>query len=267
MAAVQPGEVFFYEPDILPYFLTPPLVISFLTTLLSIYYFSPLLSRTLIQAKENHSVSSNVLLHSGLSSTVHAIISSSLSVYLLVNGLIGTNRIFSKSPLGFTTIQISLGRYLCETIYILLNTEFQKDVGTVLHHIAVVVGLCLCLFYQGIAMFFVVYRFTAEISTPCGHLRMLLSHLGYKDGFLYVLTAMSALVLFIMCRIIVIPWHWYELLTTISMKECTLLMPLPFMLWLLLIYITFDILNTYWCYRIIRGAYKLCTRLSKRKAG
>ena len=254
--AVEP-EVFSYDPDILPFLLTPVLLASFLASFLFPYTVSPLLWRILLPANKIPTIRTNMHFHSMLSSTVHAIVSSALSVYILVYGLMGTNRVFSKSPLGFTAMQVSLGYFLGDFVVCLLDQKLRNDKGNMTHHIAGIVGLSLCLFYQGKAMFFVVYRLIAEVSTPFVNLRSILYDLGNKDGFLYYFAAINMLITFVCCRIIVIPWHWYEILTTVVTEECALLIPLYFRVWIGLNYIAFDILNAYWCYRIVRGALKL----------
>lgn len=192
-----------------------------------------------------------------LTSTIHAIISALLTSYLLAFGLMGSNRVFSKSPLGFTTMQISLGYFVGDLIVGLLDPKLRADGMGMIHHIAGIVGLTLGLFYQGKFMFFVVYRLIAECSTPFVNLHHILYNLERKDGSLYVVGGIGMLITFILCRIIVIPWHWYEILTVVVTEEAALLVPLFFRVWLGGNYLVFDILNIYWCYKIMRGALKL----------
>ena len=252
----KPVEDFANHPDTLSYFLTPAFVISFSATLLSPYCVSPLLWRILLPASKRPS-RTDMHFHTMLSSTVHALISSLLCVYIMWYGLMGTNRIFSDLPLGFTTMQISLGYFVGDFIVCLLDPKLRRDKGSMMHHVAGIVGISLSLFHQGKAMFFVVYRLIAECSTPFVNLRSILSDLGEKDKPLYIFTGVNMLITFIVCRIIVIPWHWYEILKTVMAEECALLIPLVLRVWLGFNYLVFDILNVYWCYRIIIGAFKL----------
>ena len=257
-------ENFIYEASILPYFITPAFLISFLATLLSPYFVSPPLWKAILPANKNRS-QNDIHFHTMLSSTVHAFVSSSLCVYILWYGLMGTNRIYSKLPLGFTTMQISLGYFVADSIVVLFDAKLRSDRGSMIHHLAGIVGLSLCLFHQGKAMFFVIYRLIAECSTPFVNLRSILSDLGEKDRTLYIYAGISMLITFLLCRIVVIPWHWYEILKTVTSVECALLIPLFFRVWLGLNYLVFDVLNVYWFYRIVKGAVKLYT--SKMKGG
>lgn len=259
----DPVEVFVYHPDVLSYFLTPALLISFCATLISPYCVSPLLWRILLPANKRPP-RSDIHFHTMLSSTVHAVISSSLCVYILLYGLMGTNRLFSKLPLGFTTMQISLGYFVGDFIVCLCDSKLRNNKGSMMHHVAGIVGISLCLFYQGKAMFFVVYRLIAECSTPFVNLRWILLEFGKKDKSLYVFTGISMLITFILCRIIVIPWHWYEIMATVTTEACALLIPLFFRVWLGFNYLIFDILNVYWGCRIVKGAIKLYTTRMKK---
>lgn len=229
---------------------------SFSATLISPYFLSPLIWRILLPATKRPS-RTDIHFHTMLSSTVHAVVSSSLCVYIMSYGLMGTNRLFSKLPLGFTTMQISLGYFVGDFIVCLCDTRLRNDKCSVMHHVAGIVGIFLCLFYQGKAMFFVIYRLIAECSTPCVNLRWVLADIGKKDKSLYVIAGISMMITFILCRIIVIPWHWYEVVSTVVTKECALLIPLYFRVWLGFNYLIFDVLNVYWCCRIIKGAIKL----------
>ena len=244
------------EPGILKYFLTPAFVISFLATLLSPYLLSRPLWRLLLPTRKIPP-DTDMHFHTMLSSTVHAFVSFSFSIYILAFGLLGTNRIYSQLPLGFTVMQISLGYFVGDFVVCLLDPKLRSDIGSILHHLAGIVGLSLSLFMQGQAMFFVIYRLVAEGSTPFVNLRSILSTLGEKDKTLYVFAGISMLVTFVLCRIIVIPWHWYEVLATVMSEECARVIPMFFRVWLGINYLAFDILNVYWCGKILRGAVKL----------
>lgn len=258
-------EDFIYDPDVLKFFLTPAFLISFLASLVSPYIVSPPLWKAILPAHKNPPRSDKHF-HTMLSSTVHAVVSSSLCVYIMWYGLMGTNRIFSHLPLGFTTMQISLGYFIGDFIVCLLDPKLRSDTGSMIHHVAGIVGVSLSLFHQGKAMFFVIYRLFSECSTPFVNLRSILSDIGEKDRTLYIYTGVSMLITFLLCRIVVIPWHWYEILKTVMSVECTLLIPLFFRVWLGVNYLVFDILNIYWAYKIIKGAVKLYTTKMKKES-
>ena len=252
---VQPAEDFVNDQDTLSYFLTPAFLISLSTALLSPYYVSPLFWRILLPASKRPPTT-NIHFHTMLSSTLHAVISSTLCAYILWYGLMGTNRIFSRLPLGFTTIQISLGYFVGDFIVCLLDPKLRSDKASMMHHVADIVGISLGLFQEGNGMFFVILLLLTECSTPFVNFRFILYYLGEKDKLLYTFAGMIMLIAFILFRIVVIPWHWYEILTTAMSEECALLIPLFFRVWLGFSYLVFDVINVYWCYKMIRGALK-----------
>lgn len=254
-------EVFYEESNSIPYFITPVSVISFLFSPLTAYTLSPLLWSMILPANKTPP-RSNVYFHTLLGSTLHAFVVSLLTIYLMVYGLMGTNRVWSKSPLGFATMQISFGYFVGDFIVSLLDPKLRSDSGMLVHHVAGMVGIGLSLFYQGKFMFFVVYRLIAECSTPFVNLRYVLANFGQKNGSLYASVGISMLASFILCRIIVIPWHWYEYSTTIVTEEAAVVVPLFFRLWLGGNYLVFDVLNIYWCYKIVKGMIKFFTKKS-----
>ena len=252
----QPAEEFVNDQGILPYFLTPAFVISLSTALLSPYYVSPLFWRIVLPANIKRPPRSNMHFHTMLSSTLHAVVSSTLCIYILWYGLMGTSRIFTRLPLGFTTMQISLGYFVGDFIVCLLDPKLRSDKVSMMHHMAGMVGISLSLSQEGNGMFFVILLLTTEGSTPFVNFWSVLYHLGEKDKLLYTFTGMIMVITFILFRIVVIPWHWYEIWTTVMSEECAMTIPLFFRVWLGFNYLTFDIFNVIWCEKMISGALK-----------
>ena len=93
-------EVFYEEPNVFPYFITPASLVSFLFSPFIAYLVNPLFWRIFLPANKNPP-RSDVYFHTMLGSTIHAIVASSLTCYLMAFGLMGSNCVFSKSPLGF----------------------------------------------------------------------------------------------------------------------------------------------------------------------
>jgi hypothetical protein len=247
-------EEFYYEPSIWPFFITPALLISFLASLLIPYLVSPPIWSLLLPTSKNPP-RCNMHFHTVLTSTIHAVISSVLALYLLGFGLMGSNRLFSKSPLGFVTIQISLGFFAGDLIVCLLDPKLRADWGGVMHHLAGVAGLAFCLFYQGIFMFFVVYRLITECSQPFLKLCYILHKLTERDGILYICASIVMFIVFVLCRIIIIPWHWYVIISSFFVTEEAV--PLLFRVGLVVIYLLFDILNLLWFRTIMKGTLNL----------
>ena len=237
-------------------------MVSFLFSPFIGYIVSPLFWRFLLPPAGKNPPRSDVYFHTMLGSTIHAIVALSLTCYLMTFGLMGSNCVFSKSPLGIATMQISFGYFTGDFIVNLLDPKLRADRGMLIHHVAGIVGIGLSLFYQGKFMFFIVYRLIAECSMPFVNLCYILADLGEKKGSLYMFTGIGMLISFVLCRIIVIPWHWYELLTTVVTEEAAVLVPYFFRVWLGGNYLVFDILNVYWCHKIIRGTMKFFKRKS-----
>ena len=243
-------EEFYYEQNIWPFFMTPTLLITFLLSLLIPYLVSPPFWSLLLPSSKNPP-RSNMYFHTVLTSTIHAIVSTVLALYLLVSGEVNSNHAFSKSHLGFVTIQFSLGFYIGDYIVNLLDPKLRADWGGMIHHAAAVGGLVFCLYYQGLFMFFVVYRLITECSQPFINLSYVLHELEFHDGMLYTCASVVMLVVFIFCRIIIIPWHWYVIVTTVATEEAVLLVPLIFRVGLVGSYFIFDVLNVLWCYTLM----------------
>ena len=243
-------EEFYYEPSIWPFFITPTLLITFLSSLLIPYLISPPFWNLLLPSSKNPP-RSNMHFHTVLTSTTHAIVSTVLALYLLVSGEVNSNRVFSKSHLGFLTIQLSLGFFIGDYIVNLLDPKLRADWGGMIHHAAAIGGLVFCLFYQGLFMFFVIYRLITECSQPFVTLCHVLHELECNDGMLYTCASVVKLVVFILCRIVVIPWHWYVIVTTLKTEEAALLVPLIFRVGLVGNYFVFDVINVRWFYTIM----------------
>jgi len=250
-------EVFTKDPSSLPYIFTPAFVVSFIVTLLCPFVVCPLLFPVLIP-RYNSLGETKSHFNTLLSSTIHAVIASSLTIYILVFGVLGTNRVFSKSPLGFTLMQISLGYFVADMFVCLQDPLLRKDIGSMFHHLAGIIGIGLGLYHQGWFAFFIVYRIISELSTPFVNLRWVFYELGppYKDSFWYYFASFGMVVTFFLCRILVIPWHWYEVLVTIT-HPSALIVPLVLRVWICVNYIMFDVLNLYWFGKMIRGLVKV----------
>ena len=257
-------EVFTKDPSSLPYILTPAFIASFTVTLLCPFVICPLLFPVLVPGyrslgrRRNH-------FDTLLSSTLHAVVASSLTCYILMFGSLGTNRVFSKSSLGFTTLQISLGYFVADFFVCLKDPDLRKDIGSLLHHLAGIIGIGLGLYNQGLYAFFIIFRLISELSTPFVNLRWVFYELGppYKDSLWYYVVSLGMVVSFFLCRILVLPWLWYQLLTTI-VDPSSVIVPLVLRVWICINYTIFDVLNVYWFGKMIRGAVKVCRNWQKR---
>ncbi len=255
MARMDHTEEYYEDPSSLPYIISPVSLISFVVTLVCPLVLSPLLWPWITPMY--HSIGSrrshfNTL----LSSTIHAVVVSDLTVYALGFGLLGTNRVFSKSMLGFTILQVSIGYFVADFVVCLFDPLLRRDLGSMLHHIAAIIAIYLGLLHQGKFMFFIVYRLVAELSTPFVNLRWVYYTLGKKRSKRYIFASFGMMISFFFCRIVVIPWHWYEFLNTIT-DPASSIVPLPLRIWTLINFGVFDMLNAYWFSKMVDGAVKL----------
>ena len=253
-------------PSSLPYIFTPAFAASFVVTLLCPFVVCPLMYPVLMPRYSSLGKTKSHF-NTLLSSTIHAVIASSVTMYILAFGVLGTNRVFSKSPLGFTLMQISLGYFVADMFVCLQDPVLRKELSSMFHHLAGIIGIGLGLYYQGWFAFFIIYRMISEISTPFVNLRWVFYELGppYKDSFWYYFASFGMIVTFFLCRILVMPWHWYELLVAITCPSA-LIVPLVLKVWICINYIMFDVLNLYWFGKMIRGLVKLYRGWAKKSS-
>ena len=198
-----------------------------------------------------------------LSSTIHALIASSGTGYLLLTGGLGNNPVYSKSPIGFAVMQISLGYVLADFVVCLLDKNFRKDFGSLAHHIAGIISIALGLFYQGKFMFFIIFRLLSELSTPLVNLFWILTMLDRRDSPLFAITSWGMLITFFLYRLAPEYWIWNVLLTALF-HPASVIVPVLIRVWVFFNYIAFDILNIFWFWKMLKGAAKQIRKLAKR---
>lgn len=254
------SEVYTYtvDPNWSSFIFSPALFISFGLTLTFCYVLCPILAYFYIPEWKIQSLGERKAnLYSLFGSSVHAIVACVLALYAIRSGELGNNVIFSKSPLGFTILQITLG-YVCGDLVICILDPYLSGVySTLLHHVAMIAGISMCLFYQGFFLYFVVWRVLAEFSTPFVNFRMVVSELGDKRSWMYYFASIGMTVSFFSCRIVMIPWYTYELVVAIFFNPEVNIIPMHLQVYMFVNYTAFDILNIYWFFKILKGAYKL----------
>ena len=242
-----------------------PFLISFVVYLMLTAVISPLLSRYYIAEKYSNLGNKKRLFDTTLSSTTHAVIATSLSLYLILFDGLGTTPLFSKSQLGFVTMQLSLGHFISDLIICLLDKELRQDKGSLAHHVAGITGIVLGLYNQGKLMFYIVFRLTSEFSTPLVNLFWILTMLKRRDSKLFIFSSLGMLVCFFACRIAPIIWLWRKLIVTL-LDPSSVLVPLPLRIWIVFNYLVFDVLNTYWFGKMVKGAWKKLISAKKKES-
>lgn len=237
---------------------TVPFFISLLMVFVFTWILTPLLGGIIVPKSKSFSAKDKSLFNTLASSTANAVVSTCLSTYILALGLMGTSRVLSQTPLGFIAMQFMLGYFISDFIVLLLDAQLRKDCGSIGHHLAGIIGVSLSLFYDGNYMFFIVYRMIAEASTPLVNAFHLLRMTDKKDSHLFIFVSIGMIVVFFAVRILVIPWHWYELVRAIFHPDADrVAVPLVFRyVWLAVNYIMFDWVNVYWFNKMIQGAIK-----------
>ena len=237
---------------------TPAYFVAIGVTLGLNYVCSPVLFKSCVPVQKRKNLGPLGYLFSLLASTVHAVVSCTFAVYILTVGELGENRVFANSPLGYMAMQITLGYVTGDIFVCLADAQLRGMVSTLLHHLAMLLGIALGLYYN-LFMFFIVYRFLAEFSTPWVNLRFFLSTFEQKNSKLYLFSSIAMLFSFFLSRIAVIPWHTYALHSALFSSD-GLLVPAHLRLLMIVNFTSFDIINLFWFYKILRGAYKVFWR-------
>lgn len=237
-----------------PYFVTPVSLMAFLSTLLCFFTFSPSLGPILSKNYLALPRQTKVALNSLLASTVHALVVAPMTMYALVSGHMGTDRAFSDSSLGMVIMHTSFGYLVADTLLCLYEPGLRK-MAILIHHATALIGIGMGIFNHGILMFFIVYRLISELSTPFLNTTILLYNLGATQRLLFKTSACCTLVIFFVCRVLVVPWHWYEVFLCISTSSTVL--TAAFKGWLCGIYLVFDLLNIFWFYSLVKASSRV----------
>ena len=111
-------------------------------------------------------------------------------------GSMGTNLVYSKSQLGFTVLQLSLGYFVADFVFCCMDSNLRWEKASMIHHMAVIIGVWLVLYFQGRFMFFVIVRYISELSTPVVNTFWVLLILNRKGSTLFLVTSITMVVVF-----------------------------------------------------------------------
>lgn len=232
--------------------ISPIVFLSFAATLLCSYVLSPTILNVI--APNQKFGRKAMYVHTYITSTIHAVVTCMAALIALAQGDLGKDRTFGVNSAGVTALHVTVGYTLGDTLIILMDPYLRSIYSSLLHHVAMIAGLLLCLYYE-LFLFFVICRVLSEFSTPFVNLRGVLSEIGNKKGQLYVAASILMMVTFFLCRVVVIPLHTYALFAVlVSTEASTVSMSLK--MTMVLNTVTFDILNMFWFYKILRGGYK-----------
>lgn len=243
------------DPSSWNYIFSFPSYISFTTTLILHLVVSPIIAERYISDVYSNLGKKRGFFISLPGSTLHAIIVSFTTLYMLLTGALGTNLVYSKSKLGFTMLQVSLGYFVADFVFCCMDKHLRKDKASMAHHLTGIIGVFLTLYFQGRFMYFVIVRFISELSTPAVNLFWCLILLNRKETTLFWVTSISMVVIFFLCRVLPIYWFWKYLIMTLLDPASTLVLWYV-RVWTVFIYVTFDVLNILWFWKMLKGAVK-----------
>ena len=256
------------DPSSLGYFMSPVTVTSFLITLSLSLVVSPTISPLLTSKYYSLGLSKRTF-DTLWASTLHALALSSLALYLLATGKMGTDslaRIYSKEPLGFAAMQVALGYFSADLIVCLSDKKLRNDKVVIVHHLVAMTSVSLGLYHQGRMMYLVVLWCTTEVSTPFVNLWHILRLTGNTNicWRAYLLASIGLWMSFFLCRIVTIPWHWYVTLTAIMHPAFDMMIGSEYKYIAVAYLLALDALNMYWFYRLTVGGTKMLRRLRKK---
>lgn len=244
------------DPDWIQKTLSLPFFALLTMTLVCSYGVSPYLASRLVPRERYKKLGHKTMsFNSYLSSAIHAVVACMLAGSVLAFGELGKDKIYSVSPGAASTLHATLGYTVADTFICLLDPHLRSTYSTIMHHLAMISGISMGLYHQ-LFIFFIVYRLLSELSTPFVDLWTVLHEVGDRSGRWYYAASIAMMISFFLCRVLVIPWHNYELLRAIFSSE-GLAVPWYLRLYMIINYTAFDAFNLFWFYKILRGGYKL----------
>ena len=196
-----------------------------------------------------------IYVHSLLGSTVHSVVSVTCSLYVLSKGVLYADKLYMVTTGSINCCHITLGYVMADFLMCIMDPYLRHNYSILLHHLAMIAGMLMGLYFE-LFHFYIVYRLLSEMSTPFVNWRLVIYELGDKKGMSYTIASLGMMVVFFLCRVVVIPWHNYSLFGDIFSPEAV---PVP---WYLKVYMVgnfcvFDVLNSFWFYKMMKGAYKI----------
>ena len=136
-----------------------------------------------------------------------------------------------------------------------MDSNLRCEKASMIHQVAVIIGVWLVLYFQGRFMFFVIVRYISELSTPVVNTFWVLVILNRKGSTLFLVTSIAMVVVFFLCRILPIWWFWMNLIAVLMDPASTIVLWYV-RVWTVFTYIAFDVLNILWFWKMLKGAVK-----------
>lgn len=243
------------EPSSWPFIFAYPMIVGFLVTIFIPLFIAPWVGNTFLPTKYPKLEKKQSLFRSLFASTLHAIVITSIIIYLLWTEALGPTLIFSKSPYGLAVMQFSLGYFIGDTTICLLDKHLRKDKSMLTHHVVGMIGISLSLYCQGRFMFFVLVRELSEFSTPNVNLFCVLMMLDKRESKLFLVNSLLMVATFFLCRIAPFLWVWRDLITAL-LDPLSVIVPIHLRVWTVMNSIALDALNILWFWKMLRGTIK-----------
>ena len=181
---------------------------------------------------------------------------------MLQTGAFGDYLVFCKSQFGFVVMQLSLGYFFGDLFFCLSDEKLRDGKIVLIHHLACMTGLFLCLYTQGHFMFFIIICYIFETSTPFVNAFYVLKFLNKTDTTLFTVVSLSMVVAFFLSRIVPTYWLWRLLIQTL-MSPGSAIIKWYLRLWCVITYVIFHTLNFYWFWKMLKGCVKRFTQGTK----
>ena len=238
---------------------------GFILTILCAAVIAPAASPVLVPKYKDLDKHKKAYLDTLLGSTIHAVSVSFLTVYVLLFDQLRNEYIFSESILAMVILQFSIGYFCADMILIMLDNKMRREKMSVLHHFLGAYGIWLGLTHNGVAVYWVVYRLFTESSTPFVNCLHWMNAIGYpKKSPLFITNSLMLTAVFYLCRIAIIPYHWYALYNYVYIDpSMAVLWPPLIQYWMVVTYTLLDALNIIWAYKLTKGGYRILKQLWK----
>ena len=238
---------------------------GFILTLLCGLLITPAATPVIVPKYKDLDKHKKAYLDTLFGSTIHAVILAVVTTYLLLFDKFGEEYIFSQSAVGRALLRFSLGYFCADAILIMLDSKMRGDTLSVIHHALGVFGIWLGVYYDGSAMYWVVYRFISESSTPFVNALHWMNAIGYpKRSPVFIANSLLLVAVFYSCRILLIPYHWYGLYYFVYLDpSVTIIWPIIIQYWVVITFILFDALNVIWAYKLTKGGCRVVKQLWK----
>jgi len=196
-------------------------------------------------------------------STIHAIICTSVGLYVLISDKPSyEDALWGKSKIGEMTGAFTWGYMIADFLYMLVVLSPQTAdayYATLVHHFMFVICYpsLLC---TGAMTHLLLIRLIAEMSTPFVNMRWNLAVTGKKSTKRYFYNGLLLLFTFFISRILLMPyvyWRFYQAKDTLGYDK------LENIKWIFAGPILVDCLNLYWFYKIALGSIKHLTTPNK----